>query len=450
MVPKLDGKACICVDLTKFNESVCRDRHILPSVEHTLAQLGGAKVFTRLDANSGFWQIELSKESALLTTFITPFGRFCFNRLTFGITTALEHFQKRMSEILKGLEGVVCMVNDVLVMGGHKKSTTRNWALPWNELHKSKSHSMQRSVTFLRAVSSSWVTIKHQLSSAPILALHDTCLDTIVSADASSYGLGAVLTQKQPDGSWRPVLYASRSLTSTEQRYAQIEKKALALTWACERFEGYLLGMQLHLHTDHKPLVPILRSKNLDTLPAHVHQFRMRLMRYQFTISHVPGKDLHIADTLSRAPTSQSTLTDAQFHWKVDVIHLVTDSLLITEERLLHIRRKQEEDAVCQELKQYCLNGWPESSKVKGFVKLCQPISSEISIQDGLPMRNNRIIIPSQMRQEILERIYTSHQGIHKCREQARQSVWWPGISRQLKDLICSSIVYRKVVECFL
>ena len=70
VVPKLDGKACICVDLTKFNESVCRDRHILPSVEHTLAQLGGAKVFTRLDANSGFWQIELSKESALLTTFI--------------------------------------------------------------------------------------------------------------------------------------------------------------------------------------------------------------------------------------------------------------------------------------------------------------------------------------------------------------------------------------------
>ena len=67
VVPKPDG---ICVDLTKLNESVCRERHILPSVEHTLAQLGGAKVFTKLDANSGFWQIELSKESALLTTFI--------------------------------------------------------------------------------------------------------------------------------------------------------------------------------------------------------------------------------------------------------------------------------------------------------------------------------------------------------------------------------------------
>ena len=117
VVPKSDGKVRICVDLTKLNESVRRERHILPSVDHSLAQLGGVKVFTKLDANSGFWQIELSKESALLTTFITPFGRFCFNRLPFGITSAPEHFQKRMSEILAGLEGVVCMVDDVLVHG---------------------------------------------------------------------------------------------------------------------------------------------------------------------------------------------------------------------------------------------------------------------------------------------------------------------------------------------
>ena len=91
VVPKQDGKVRICMD--KLNESVRRERHILPSVDHTLAQLGGAKVFTKLDANLGFWQIELSKESALLTTFITPFGRFCFNRLSFGITSVPEYFE---------------------------------------------------------------------------------------------------------------------------------------------------------------------------------------------------------------------------------------------------------------------------------------------------------------------------------------------------------------------
>ena len=117
VVPKSNGQVRICVDLTKLNESVCRERHLLPSVEQILAQLEGAKVFSKLDANSGFWQIELAPESAKLTTFISPFGRFCFNRLPFGITSAPEHFQKRMSSILAGLDGVVCLIDDVLVFG---------------------------------------------------------------------------------------------------------------------------------------------------------------------------------------------------------------------------------------------------------------------------------------------------------------------------------------------
>ena len=236
--------------------------------------------------------------------------------------------------------------------------------------------------------------------------------------------------QKQPDASWRPVVYASRSLTTTEQCYAQIEKEALALTWACERIAEYLLGKPFHLHTDHKSLVPILSSKSLDTLPARVQRFRMRLMRYQFSISHVSGKDLHIADTLSRAPTSQSTPSDDQFCHHVDnFVHLVTGSLPVTEERLQQISRLQDKDEVCQQLKQYCLNGWPETWKIKGLVKRYRQVSSEIAIQDGLLMCNNRIIIPSLLRQEILDKIHTGHQGIHKCRERARQSVWWPGIS---------------------
>ena len=117
VVPKPSGKVRICVDLTNLNESVCRERHILPSVEQTLAQIGGAKHFSKLDANSGYWQIQLDTESSKLTTFITPFGRFRFNRLPFGITSAPEHFQRRMTEILGDIEGVVCLVDDVLVSG---------------------------------------------------------------------------------------------------------------------------------------------------------------------------------------------------------------------------------------------------------------------------------------------------------------------------------------------
>ena len=117
MVPKQNGKVRICVDLTKLNDSVRRERHILPSVEQTPAQIGGAKHFSKLDANSDYWQITLDPDSAKLTTFITPFGRFCFNHLQFGITPAPEHFQRRMSQILGDLEGVIRLVDDILFSG---------------------------------------------------------------------------------------------------------------------------------------------------------------------------------------------------------------------------------------------------------------------------------------------------------------------------------------------
>ena len=118
-------------------------------------------------------------------------------------------------------------------------------------------------------------TIKDELSSSRVLALFDAERNTRVSADASSYGLGAVLTQQQPTGEWKPTVYISRALTATEQCYTQIEKEVLAVTWACERFRGYFVGLHFHNETDHKPLVPLLTSKNLDELPIRVQRFRL-------------------------------------------------------------------------------------------------------------------------------------------------------------------------------
>ena len=88
-----------------------------------------------------------------------------------------------------------------------------------------------------------FTSLKRALSSAPVLAMYDPNRDTKVSADASSYGLGGVLLQKWEE-EWRPVAYASQSLTPTEQRYAQVEKEALGLTWACGRFRDFLIGKQ--------------------------------------------------------------------------------------------------------------------------------------------------------------------------------------------------------------
>ena len=92
------GSVRMCVDFKPFNERVLREVHPLPKVNETLTQLSGAKVFSKLDTNCRFWQIPLAKSCRLLTAFITPYGRFCFNKLPFGISSAPEHFQRRMSK----------------------------------------------------------------------------------------------------------------------------------------------------------------------------------------------------------------------------------------------------------------------------------------------------------------------------------------------------------------
>ena len=121
VVLKPSGKVRICVDLKPLIENVLRELHPLPKVDSTLAQLSGARIFSKLDTNSGFWQVPLAPQSRLLTTFLTPWGRYAFNKLPFGISSAPEHFQKRMNDLLSDIPGVLCHVDDVLVSGETKE-----------------------------------------------------------------------------------------------------------------------------------------------------------------------------------------------------------------------------------------------------------------------------------------------------------------------------------------
>ncbi len=117
IVQKKSGAVHICIDFKPLNTSVLREIHPIPWVDKVLAQLTGSMVFSKLDANCGFWQIPLTPESRHLTTFITLFGRFHFNKLPFGISSAPEMFQRRMNTILDGLSGRSCLIDDISVFG---------------------------------------------------------------------------------------------------------------------------------------------------------------------------------------------------------------------------------------------------------------------------------------------------------------------------------------------
>ena len=278
--------------------------------------------------------------------------------------------------------------------------------------------------------------IKKALTSAPILTLYDPNKATKIAADASSYGLGAVVLQEEPD-TWKPVSFISRSMTTTEARYAQIEKEALAVTWACERSSNYIIGKPITIETDHKPLVPLLTNHTIDKLPPRLQRYKMRLMRFHIKdVRHVPGKLHYTADTLSRKipeSTVQPTVEENEMNAYVSS---VTDALPASNPRLKEIQQAQDEDEVCKEVKKYCMDQWTEKDHVTPVVKPYWSVQGELTIADGLLLKGTRLVIPSRLQRQTLNQIHEGHQGISKCRERAKISVWWPGLSAQIKVMV--------------
>ncbi len=320
-----------------------------------------------------------------------------------GMVNQLGKFTKNLTDLTEPLRGLLCSKNDW--MWGPEQSQA-------------------------------FQATKSAITSAPTLTFYNPSSETKVSADSSSYGLGAVLLQKVHQD-WHPVAFASRSLTPTERRYAQIEKEALAATWASEKFSDYLTGKRYILETDHKPLIPLLGSKDVDQLPVRIQRFRLRLMRFDYQIIYVSGKNLYTADTLSRAPQGDPLPQDEELQKEVSIYanHIMT-SLPASDALLEKIRRHQEEDEVCRQIRDYVEEEWPDKYRMHGALQQFWPYRADLTIVDGILMYASRIFIPSSLRLQMLDRIHEGHQGIQKCRMKAQDSVWWPGISQQVYDLV--------------
>lgn len=511
VVPKPDGTLRICVDFKPLNKYIQREIYPMPVTEAIFGRLGKAKIFSKIDAKHGFWQCPLDEGSQKLTTFITPFGRYYFRRLPFGINAAPEFFQKRMCEILEGLEGVECNIDDCLIYGQTREEHDQRLHTVLTKLSaagvtlneaKCEFHKQQikflghvidekgirvdpdrvkailklgtpRNISELRSFlgtvnylsrftpqladssralndllckgneflwghlqEEAFQKIKRMLAEAPILAWYDPRRPTVISADASSFGIGAVLKQQHKDGNFRPVAYASKSFTKSQQNWAQIEKEGYAITWACERFRDFVMGIPVHLETDHKPLVPLFTSKPLDELTPKMQRMRMRLMQFNFTIDYVPGKTLGAADILSRHPAEPegpADIIDEEIHMFVNVM---MTGLPVTDERLAEILRAQQEDPICGAIMEYNENGWPRREQLHQDLLPFWPHRDVLMLEDGLLLKGTRIVIPKPLRSFIMDQIHKGHLGVVKCRARARDSVWWPGISKDVETRV--------------
>jgi hypothetical protein len=217
-------------------------------------------------------------------------------------------------------------------------------------------------------------------------------------------------------------------MTDAERRYAQIEKEALAITWACQKFSNYVLGSKFLIESDHKPLIPLLGSKRLDDLPPRIVRFRLRLSKFNYSIEHVPGKLMYTADTLSRAPVAiPGELCQNQQEEDETFVSSVTESLPASETRLGEYKKEQERDPECKAVKEHCTTGWPQKYQVPDNLKAYWKVRGSLTVHNGLLLYNGRIVVPRTLRKETLRKIHEGHQGIGRCRMRARESAWWPG-----------------------
>ena len=287
--------------------------------------------------------------------------------------------------------------------------------------------------------------VKHLISNAPVLAFFDPTKETVVSADASSFGIGGCILQRHGQ-QLKPVAFCSRTLSDSESRWAQIEKELLSAAWTCQKFHMFLAGLpNFKLEVDHKPLIPLINTKDLTQAPLRCQRMLMRMMQYNATAVYVPGKQHVIPDYLSRHPLAATTDEissgmQAELHLHCDS---VVQNLPATPKRLVEIGTAQQEDSILKRVAHQILHGWHESAAKDVDLAPFYAEQGQLSVLQmtfgPLIMFGQRLVIPVKLQKDILSKLHDDgHFGINKCRERASSSVWWPSMSKELKEYLKS------------
>ncbi len=298
----------------------------MPTPEDIFAKLAGGKIFSKIDLTSAYLQLKVGQKSQPLLTVNTHRGLFRFKKLPYGISSAPFSFQAAMDQVLEGLPGTYCYLDDILIVGKSYEDAVIKTEAALKRLleydikaNPAKSELLRHSLRFLgykidaegispsdhlvqaireapeptdvdklRAYlglinfygkflpdlstvlhllyqllrdrqpwnwssecQSAFENSKCMLVKSKTLIPYDPSLPIQVTADASSFGLGAVLSHVLKDGSVRPIMFASRTLTKAEVKYAQIDREALAIIFAVKKFHKYLIARHFTLVTDH-------------------------------------------------------------------------------------------------------------------------------------------------------------------------------------------------------
>ena len=495
---KSNGRWRVCLDPKDLNQAVKRSHHHTPTLEEITHKFKGSTVFSKLDARHGYWSVVLDEESSYITTFNSPFGRFRFKRLPFGLCVSQDVFQQKMDFILEKCPGTIGIADDVATYGSTEAEhdanlhnlmmVARQHGLVFN-LDKCKikepritffgmvydaegAHPDPEKVEAIKAIpepqgaqelksflgiatymapfipnlstmseplrnllkkdsvfqwssshSAAFESIKQSICQEVTLAFFDPEKETVVQVDASLRGLGSALIQEG-----KVIAFASRALTDTEKRYANIEREMLAVVVACEKFHSYLFGKKFTVESDHKPL-EMIHLKNLTAAPPRLQRMLLRLQGYDLIIKYKPGTEMLLADPLSRLNPlpSEDTL---DLHRKVCLVQF-------SDTKLDSLKQDTSADPELSALREIIHAGWPgKRQQVPVHLRKYWAYRDELSIENGLILKGERVIIPESQRSDIIERIHQAHQGVDKCRLRAKSCVFWPNISKDIESRV--------------
>ena len=207
----------------------------------------------------------------------------------------------------------------------------------------------------------------------------------------------------------------------------------LAICFACDKFYQYIYGKHVLIESDHRPLESIMK-KPIAKAPPRLQRMMLRLQRYDLMVKYIPGKYMYLADTLSRAVLAGKPDVEMLDDMEV-MVHSLVECLPVSSTKLVDIKKATQDDQSLQLLKATIKNGWPKSKKsVPRIISEYWNIRDQIHEIDDLLFFGDRIIVPQELRRNMLELLHESHLGMAKTKSRARTVIFWPGISRDIED----------------
>ena len=270
--------------------------------------------------------------------------------------------------------------------------------------------------------------VKACLIKAPVLAHYDPDQPLVLAADASAYGLGAVLSHTQIDG---PVTFASRTLTTSEQNYSQIEKEALSLVFGVCKFHQYIYGRRFTLMTDHQPLLAIFGPKRgMPTLAAaRMQRWALILSTYTYDIVYRSTKQHANADGLSRLP-----LPITEGSADAGATQAIIEQIEALPVNAGEVAKASRQDPELSQVIRYERQGWP--AVVPTALKPFRQRQGELTTEGSCLLWGGRVVIPQVLRPRVMEELHCGHPGVVRMKQMARSHAWWPGMDHDIETAV--------------